>query len=165
MRCDDYSLQIYMNSYRLMELYYACKAGDLDTVVERLEEGYDVNEVYNTGNDFFDDGITHLMAAAMKGHTSVVKTLVEWGADLEAREMHGCTALMLAVYDNDQIDVAKELLKQGSDWYSVDDRGETVLDFLSEEDRQMMEDFIIDLECEKELGELDSESESDTDFY
>ena len=168
-----------------MELYHACKAGDLTTVIERLEAGEDVNEVYNTGNDFLDDGITHLMGAAMYGHIAVVKTLVDRGADLEARDINGFTALMLAVYDTEEIhthgiDVAKELLKQGSTWSSVNDRYETFLDFLSEEARQMMEDFIIDLECELEdtgvldsgaeceledTGVLDSGAEYDSDFY
>ena len=152
-----------------MELYRACEAGDLAVVIERLEAGENVNEVYNTGNDFLDDGNTHLMAAAMWGHIDVVKTLVDWGADLEAREMHGCTALMLAVYDTEEfythgIDIAKELLKRGSAWDSVNDRHETFLDFLSEEDIQMIENFIIDLECELDDATV-LDSGSDSDFY
>ncbi len=154
-----------------MELYHACKVGDSATVIERLEAGEDVNEVYNTGNDFLDDGITHLMAAAMKGHIDVVKTLVDWGADLEARQRNNFTALMLAVYDTEEfhthgIDVAKELLNQGSVWESVNDMHETFLDLLSEEDRQMMENFIIDLECKLELNDTTVlDSDSDSDFY
>jgi ankyrin repeat protein len=144
------------------ELFQACETGSLDTVTSLLEAGVDVNEVYKTGNSFLDDDVTYLMVAAMWGHTDVVKKLLDYNADLEARDHNGYTALMLCFYDNDQFDPAKVLLTRGCAWDATN-HSETALDYLSEEDRQMMDDFIIDLDVERELA-IAEESDYDSDY-
>lgn len=126
------------------DLLLACEKGELENVIGCLDNGSDINEVYSTGSSFWDDNHSYLMVAAMYGHPEIVKQLCERGADQDARDIHGNTAFMLATYD-EQIDTAKELLRQGSDWAAVNQRGETGLDFLDEEEREMMEHFILEL--------------------
>jgi ankyrin repeat protein len=133
------------------DLLLACEKGELEDVIGHLDNGVDVNEAYSTGNSFWDDNHSYLMVAAMRGHSEIVKELCERGADHDARDIHGNTAFMLAIYD-EQIDAAKELLRQGSDWTATNHRGETGLDFSDEEEREMMENFILDLAVEQELN-------------
>ena len=140
------------------EMYDACKKGDLNTVFELLNSGTDVNSLWSTGNGFWDDNITYLMAAAMYGHEEIVRVLVEWGADLEAKDINGHTAFMLALFE-DRLEVGKALLSLGCDWEATNKTYETGLDFLSEENRQMMEDFIVDLQVEMELNGEQSDYE------
>lgn len=144
------------------ELYDACEEGDSDTVTGLLSNGVDVNAPWLTGNSFWDDNITYLMAAAMGGHENVVRTLVEWEADLEVKDHNGHTAFMLALFDG-QIEVGKVLLSLGCNWEATNNTHQTGLDFLSEENRQIMEDFIIDLEVEIELNSEWQDSDSDPD--
>jgi len=64
----------------------AAATGQLETVIELLDEGADVNELGPRGS-------TALMFAAGGGHLEVVRELVSKGADLHVREAGGWTAL------------------------------------------------------------------------
>jgi ankyrin repeat protein len=50
----------------------------------------------------------------MEGHTDIVKALLAHGADVNAKEDRGRTALIYAVY-NGHTDIVKALLKEGAD--------------------------------------------------
>jgi len=140
------------------DLFDACTKGDSDTVIELLNNGNDVNALWLTENVFWEYNITYLMAAAMNGHENVVRVLVELGADLEAKDINGYTAFMLALFEG-QIEVGKVLLSLGCDWEATNHSYETGLDFLSDEDKQIIEDFIVDIEVEFELN--DDQQDSD----
>ena len=75
-----------------LSLYEACDRGDFERVKELLEEdpNFDVNkhEQYHR---------TPLHMAARKGAVDICHLLLSHGADLEARTIHGCTAVYFAV--------------------------------------------------------------------
>lgn len=64
-------------------LFMACQ-GDRNGVAELLMEGIDVNSI-----DL--DGRTALHIAACEGHVEVVKLLLDWKANIEARDRWGST--------------------------------------------------------------------------
>jgi ankyrin repeat protein len=57
----------------------------------------------------------------------VIATLLAAGADVEARDNHGMTALMHAVKYNQNHEVVTTLLKAGADAKAKNDKGNTVL--------------------------------------
>ena len=66
------------------------------------------------------------MRAVLKGHTGCVKTLLEAGADANAEDKNGWTALMAAVAKNN-VDCVKVLLEAGADVNAKDKDGATIL--------------------------------------
>ena len=130
------------------KLWYSCKAGDLNSIKELLDSGADVNEVYAVGVYFLDDEVTHLMSAVMIGREDIVEELLNRGANMDVVNIEGFTALMLSVYgDYKFLDIAKILICRGCNWRycnkSHDNKpGETFLSLLSDEDKNIMEDYI-----------------------
>ena len=61
-----------------------------------------------------NDGCTALHLAAMEGHSSIIAILIEHGADIEARNRLGRTALMEAALFA-RLEVVKTLLQNGAD--------------------------------------------------
>ena len=70
-----------------------------------------------------EDGSTPLIQAATHGKTETVKILIEAGADLNARDNDGCTALMEA----DEIEKVSLLLNAGADMSLKNHDGQTAL--------------------------------------
>ncbi len=67
----------------------------------------------NKGND---SGCTPLLAACQhKNDISVIKLLIESGADAKTRDQHGCSTLIAAVRRDCSVDHLKDLLKAGAD--------------------------------------------------
>ena len=66
------------------------------------------------------------MLAALNGNTDTAKALLEAGADLEAKNNNGGTALMLAAL-NGNTDTAKALLEAGADLEAKNNNGGTAL--------------------------------------
>lgn len=95
------------NNRGLTPLHAAAYGGHPDTVATLIEHGTAVNDDQNRYHT------TPLIIAAEDGHTEVVKLLIAKGADLEAVEANGYTALTQAWAVNkwDTVDV---LLKAGA---------------------------------------------------
>src|SRR5260370_33214985 len=66
------------------------------------------------------------MSAAVRGHTDTVRTLLEKGADVNAKSKAGRTALMSAS-DLGQLDTVRVLLEQGADVDAKGKKGGTAL--------------------------------------
>lgn len=67
-------------------------------------------------------------AAAKTDSTEVIQILIDAGADLEARDAHGATALISAAF-NQNAGVTTSLLAAGSNVAAEDDNGATALHF------------------------------------
>lgn len=71
---------------------------------------------------------TPLMLAATRGSTSVVRCLVEAGADLEAENDEGRTAILCVSEDHDAaLEVARTLIEAGTDLHHRDENGNTAV--------------------------------------
>ncbi|MCJ1284853.1 hypothetical protein MMC26_004190 [Xylographa opegraphella] len=71
---------------------------------------------------------TPLSHAAEEGHSTVVKQLLEAGADIESKDQRGQTSLHYAV-GNGHLAVVKQLLEAGADIESKGQRGQTSLHY------------------------------------
>jgi ankyrin repeat protein len=84
------------------DLIKAAKAGDMDTLLACLENEPNINvrDKYNQ---------TALMLAAENGYTRVVSLLIDKGADMNAKDNEGRTALMRAreLIERDRIAIKK----------------------------------------------------------
>jgi ankyrin repeat protein len=71
-------------------------------------------------------GVTPLMANAAQGSITAVNTLIEQGAEVDAKDENGRTALMYAVEQN-RTEAAQALLAKGADVNVKDKFGMTSL--------------------------------------
>jgi ankyrin repeat protein len=95
------------NNRGLTALHAACYGDDAASVETLVQSGANVND---SDNKF---KVTPLIIAAERDNPSVIQYLVAHGADLEAREKGGYTALSRAIFKNHE-SAAKTLLKSGS---------------------------------------------------
>ena len=72
------------------------------------------------------------MLAAEYNETAVVQTLLDAGADLEARGKDGVTPLMLAANNNENAEVVQALLDAGADATATNEDGESAWDLIQE---------------------------------
>jgi ankyrin repeat protein len=93
---------------------------DTKVIAQYLEKGNDVNAII--------DNETLLIHAAQKGKLSVVKFLLEHGANINAANESGFTPLMAAIASG-HMDVLEELLAHGADIKAMTNDGETALTF------------------------------------
>jgi ankyrin repeat protein len=77
------------------KLSNAVISGDIETVRLLLDEGADVNAININGTRAMF-GTTALMWSAYQGHTEIVKLLLAKGADKDAKDRYGWTALAFA---------------------------------------------------------------------
>ena len=68
----------------------AAGSGDMQTMLEMLEQGVDINVHASFG------GPTALIVAARFGHVAIVEALLAHGADVNAEDNYGQTALYFA---------------------------------------------------------------------
>lgn len=89
--------------------------------------------------DNFDN--TALMHASSNGYNELVKLLIEFGVDVNAKNNDGRTALMMAVR-SDKIETVKTLINAGAKVNIKDDDGETALSMAYEFSDEEMEDLL-----------------------
>jgi ankyrin repeat protein len=68
-----------------------------------------------------------LRIASFYGYINIVKLLIEAGADVNAKDLQGDSALMWASY-NSQLDIIKLLIEAGTDVNAKDIYGNTTLE-------------------------------------
>lgn len=132
-------------------LMYMCRKGDLEKVRELIKQGASVtikdeliieNEetkssggCFSCGGDEEEDVIDcappmtenfPLHVAATNGHVELVEAIVDLGADLEAKNRMGSTALHKAVAAN-QVQTAEKLIELGASIDTTNNIGNTAL--------------------------------------
>ncbi len=132
----------------MKQLIISSRHGDIQAVRELLNKGSDINT-------FDSFGYTALMAAAMRGHTHVMKLLLEQGAKLEMQDKgtgkesspkgktvyhSGRTVLILACMAR-QPESAKLLLEHGANINAQDDNGRTALMWVCSGESSFMEEL------------------------
>ncbi|PNH03326.1 Serine/threonine-protein phosphatase 6 regulatory ankyrin repeat subunit A [Tetrabaena socialis] len=106
-------------------LVVAAKEGALQEVLRLLSDPAANPNVQDA------DGNTALHCASWKGHTAVVKALLQAGAALEPGDKYGMTALHCASHKSHE-EVAEALLLAGADPEAKDPTGKTPLEWATE---------------------------------
>jgi ankyrin repeat protein len=81
--------------------------GEIETVHALICEGHDINERWD------DDGMTPLMCAADRGYNGVAGFLIDCGADIDARDNDGNTALDYARFQGNK-ELVSLLMENGA---------------------------------------------------
>ncbi|MBI3684751.1 MAG: ankyrin repeat domain-containing protein [Acidobacteria bacterium] len=114
-------------------LMSAVAMGNLDAVRLMLAKGAGVNAANTFGGkvrhgEIALKNLTPLMLAAPFGSPELVKTLLDAGAEIDARDSRGMTPLMFAVASETQdLRVVRLLLAKGADVHAKSELGESVL--------------------------------------
>ena len=101
-------------------LINAAKEGDLKQVQELLDQGVEVDAKN-------ENGITALMEAYGNGHMEIMQLLLEWEADVDARDTRTGTTILMAASTLGQIEIVKLLLEWEADANIKGNNGETAL--------------------------------------
>lgn len=91
-----------------------------EAILLLVEAGARVNQVTGIG------GMTPLHMSARRGTTKIAETLLDLGADIEARDKKGETPLRRAV-NCGRFEIVRLLISRGADPMSRDNKGQTVL--------------------------------------
>ncbi len=105
-------------------IWAAARAGDVDAIKAHLDAGADVNERDPKLN------MPPLMLAAISDHPEAVDVLVRSGADIEAQDDKGSTALLIAAFFG-RAGSVERLVAAGADVNARNDDGSTPRDMLS----------------------------------
>ena len=130
------------------DLHAAAKSGDLESAKMAMAVGVDLNQQEDV------HGLTPLSWAALTGNSEIVDLLLESGADVNARNRDGGTALHAAVFLG-QSDVAQQLLNAGADVNAEDWDGNRPIHVLGA-DWELTQQIAqaIDIEIERESVDL-----------
>ncbi|KAM5141091.1 fibronectin type 3 and ankyrin repeat domains protein 1 [Mantella aurantiaca] len=92
-------------------------------------------------------GFTPLMVTAQRGYLSLVKLLVEYGADIDKKNGSGKDSMMLACFSG-HLDVVQCLREQGASWESRDKSGCTAMHWAADGGHVKVIQWMIDDGCE-----------------
>jgi ankyrin repeat protein len=81
--------------------------------------------------------------AAENGHREVVEVLLSKGADIEARDLDGQTALMWVSLMQGPVEMADLLISRGAKVEARDDSGKTALDWAVTMGRQELVELLL----------------------
>ena len=109
----------------------AAKRGQLDTCQELIGKGHGADHV----EEIDKDGRTPLLWACDKGHTDVVKLLLEHNAEMDAPDSWGNTAAHNAAVSG-RCDALKVLMAAGADLTIANKEGHTALDLAVEQGKE-----------------------------
>ncbi|CAB1352246.1 unnamed protein product [Coregonus sp. 'balchen'] len=84
--------------------------------------------VYNILLVNYDDGLSPLLLSARHAHAEVCSSLLDWGADVNACDKNGRTAVMLAS-ESSSVSVVEVLVQRGAALQAVDSLGHDVLHY------------------------------------
>jgi ankyrin repeat protein len=107
-------------------LFFAVENGDEVGVRALLRKGADPNAISGRTGIGGTDADTALKRAAAKGGTSVVRALLEGGADIDGKGGSGYTALMIAARAGQET-VVRLLLEKGADIDARNEAGRSAL--------------------------------------
>lgn len=106
-----------LHELKLSMLYKAVLTGDKGTVQQLRKENFDFNSKYS------GEMILHI--AVRQGRCELLSELVEGGADINATNSQGETALHITIRHKRFSKVVDKLLTLGIDWHSPDAKGWT----------------------------------------
>ncbi|WP_368655161.1 ankyrin repeat domain-containing protein [Ornithinibacillus sp. 4-3] len=101
------------------QLIFAATEGDIDSVLELLEAGADINTKDN-------QGVTAVMAATHNNNVKTVKILIEQGADIDIRNNNQDNVLLYAGAEG-LLDILKLAIEAGADTTLTNRYGGTAL--------------------------------------
>lgn len=101
------------------QLVSAATEGDIETVLELLEGGADINATNN-------QGVTAVMAATQKNNIDTVKILIEQGADIDIRNNNMDNVLLYAGAEG-LLEIVKLAIQAGADTTITNRFGGTAL--------------------------------------
>ena len=120
------------------EIHDAAAAGDLEKIKALLKANPDLVNSKNT------NGVTPLMFAADVGDIETVKLLLASNADVNARDDHGITPLLMVVGpDRKNMDMAELLLASNADVNAKDIQGETPLGYAARNGYKNMAELLL----------------------
>ena len=99
-------------------LYYAAANSDSSFVKALLEAGADPNVSYPGNYTYFEYPI---MNAVKNSDAGVIDLLVEYGADIEARNEYGLTPILTAASAAEDYQIIRTLIKNGADKTALSD--------------------------------------------
>jgi ankyrin repeat protein len=110
--------------------------GHLEAVAYLLSQGAQVNLPSNNAQH-----VTALISASAHRHLEIARVLIDYGADVNARQIHNFTALHNAA-QNGQIELAELLLAHGAEINAASEDGRTPLAFARQQNQTAMIAFL-----------------------
>lgn len=122
------------------ELYWSIRSDNLQKFKTLVDLGININSnIIDT--DWFNTKKPILIFASEHGSINIIKYLISQGINLNLKDRHGNTALIIAIL-NKRKDIARLLLESGANVNEKDDKGQTALIKLVERNEYYSEDLI-----------------------
>jgi serine/threonine-protein phosphatase 6 regulatory ankyrin repeat subunit B len=84
-----------------------------------------------------NDGLSPLLISSLKGHSEIVRLLLENNADINIKTSEGATALMISAA-NGHTEVVKLLLEKGADASLRNEKGKSAADVAANEEIRIL---------------------------
>jgi len=109
-----------------------------EIVLALLKKGANVNAKIDKNGALWHKGDTPLILSSMRGDLDVVKILIEYGADVNAKNDYGESPIMAACW-MDEIDIVKYLLEKQADINLKTKGAENALLYCMKSDKEKLE--------------------------